>query len=466
LSVLTPVYNERYVVEASLLRVLAIDHPLIGSLELVIVDDCSTDGTLEILQALAARDSRVVLVRHDRNLGKGAAVRTAIDAATGDVCIIQDADFEYNPSDIPALLLPFAEEGADAVFGSRYLPATYRRTLTHTSCLKNKPLTAVSNWFADLDLTDMETCYKAVNTALLKSIPLRSNDFRFEVEITFKLAKRHARIFEVPIRYLPRTREEGKKFWAWDAVLALGAILHFAFVDDLYKPDQYGSGLLSDLRKARRFTSWVANKLRPHLGDRVLEINAGLASLTHHFIPRDVYVAAETNPHFLRYLRDYALGKPYLTVMDLDPSRPEDFVEIEGQFDTVLMLNVIERLPEPGAALRIAGGCLKPGGRLLVQVPQHKNLFGSLDQERRRRSRFERRELESLLRGAGFQIETVFDFNRLVVPGWWLTSKILRRKRFSRLELILLDAVFPLFRSFDILCPWPGLSLIAVAVKL
>ena len=144
---------------------------------------------------------------------------------------------EYNPADISALLVPFAQEGADAVFGSRYLSASYRRALMYRHTLINKILTVLSNWLTDLTMTDLETCYKAVNATLLKSIPLRSNDFRFEVEVVLKLAKRRARIFEAPIRYLPRTHGEGKKIRARDGLLALMAMLHFWLIDDLYKED-------------------------------------------------------------------------------------------------------------------------------------------------------------------------------------------------------------------------------------
>ncbi len=465
LTVLVPVYNERHVVEASVRRVLALNHRLIRELEVIVVDDCSTDGTSDVLRRLADTDPRITLIRHETNQGKGGALRTGIAQATGDICIVHDADFEYNPADIPALLVPFAEEGADAVFGSRYLSATYRRALMYRHTLMNKGLTALSNWLTDLHLTDMETCYKAVNTTLLKSIPIRSNDFRFEVELTFKLAKRSARIFEVPIRYLPRTFAEGKKIRPKDGFLALGAMLKWTLIDDLYERDQYGTRLISELEKARRFIAWQGSRLRPYIGDRVLEIGAGLGSITNQFIPRDLYVAAEQNPNYLTYLRSYAIGKPYLRVEELDPAQMQAFSGYESQFDTVLLCDVLEHQPDPLATLRAAYSSLMPGGRVVVLVPRGKGLFGSLDEERGRRQRFESGELRQLLEQAGFRVDELSDFNRLSVPGWWINNKLLHRKRFSRVQLKFFDSILPIFRHVEKLWPWNGLSLIAVGTR-
>jgi glycosyltransferase involved in cell wall biosynthesis len=465
LTVLVPVYNERHVVEASVRRVLALDHPLIRELEVIIIDDHSTDGTSEVLKRLAASDARITMIRHETNKGKGGALRTGIERATGDVCIVHDADFEYNPADIPSLLVPFAEEGADAVFGSRYLSASYRRALMYRHTLMNKGLTSISNWLTDLHLTDMETCYKAINTTLLKSIPIRSNDFRFEVELTFKLAKRSARIFEVPIRYLPRTFAEGKKIRPRDGFLALGAMLKWTLIDDLYEHDEYGTRLVSELEKARRFISWQGETIRPYLGDRVLEIGAGVGSIANQFIPRELYVVGEQNPNYLTYLRSYALGKPYLHVAEIDPARPETFRGLEEQFDTVVLLDILELQADPAATLRAARACLRDGGRVITQVPQGKQRFGTLDQERGRRQRFEAAEISSLLTDAGFRVEAIKDFNRLSVPGWWLNNKLLHRKRFSRVQLKFFDTVLPLLRRFESIWPWKGLSLIAIGAK-
>lgn len=465
LSVLIPVYNERHVVEASLRRLLALEHALINKLEVIVVDDCSTDGTSEILQRLASEDSRISLIRHGQNKGKGAAVRTGIALATGDITIIHDADLEYDPEDIPALLAPFAKEGADAVFGSRYLPNSYRRALMHRHTMLNRSLTFVCNWFTNLHLTDLETGYKAINTVLLKSIPLRSNDFRFEVEIAFKLAKRGAVIFEAPISYAPRSYQEGKKIGATDGLRALGAIFHFWMVDDLYKEDEYGSHMLVELEHTRRFNIWMGDTLRPYIGNRVLEIGAGIATLTNQFIPRELYVASDLNPNYLHYLRSYSVGKPYVRVMRIDASKLSDFDGLEEMFDTVIMVNVLEHVPDGPQALRNLWSALKPNGRVIIVVPQHPALFGTLDEALEHRERYVTDGLKQSLNGAGFHVEKVFDLNRTAVPAWWLNGKLLGRKKFSRLQLKVLDTIMPLVRRIDRLVPWGGLSLIAIAMK-
>jgi len=465
LSVLVPVYNERHVVEASLRRLMALEDDLISSLEVIVVDDRSTDGSWEILERLAAEDERLILLQHDSNQGKGAAIRTAISHATGDISVVHDADLEYNPGDIPALLVPFAKEGADAVFGSRYLSAPYRRALMHRHTTINKALTSVSNWLTDLNLTDLETCYKAVNTTLLKSIPLRSDDFRFEVEIAFKLAKRRARIFEAPIRYLPRSQEEGKKIRARDGLLALLAMVRFGLMDDLYKEDEYGSHILTELDRARRFNLWMGDKLRPYIGDRVLEIGAGIGTLTNQFIPRALYVASDINPYYLNYLRSYSFGKPYLRVLNINAGDPDHFRGLEGQFDTAVMINVLEHVPDAQMALRNLWAALEPGGQAIILVPQHPGLYGSLDEVLEHRERYTVTKMEQEITDAGFRVAEIFDFNRFSVPGWWLNGKLLRRKNFSRVQLKVIDTFLPVLRRIDRLWPWNGLSIICIGVR-
>jgi SAM-dependent methyltransferase len=335
----------------------------------------------------------------------------------------------------------------------------YRHTLL------NKCITIAANWLTDLALTDIETCYKAINATLLKSIPLRSNDFRFEVEIVFKLAKRRARVFEAPIRYLPRSYEEGKKIRAIDGFRALLAMIRYWIVDDLYKEDEYGSHILVELERTRRFNLWMGDTLRPFIGDRVLEIGAGIGSLTNQFIPRDLYVASDINPNYVHYLKSYSVGKPYLRVMQVDAENEEHFRDLGGQFDTAIMLNVLEHVQNVPAALANVRGVLEPGGRAIILAPQHPGLYGTLDVSLGHRERYTREKFEHTLIESGFRLERVFDFNRFSAPGWWLNGKVLGRKTFSRPQLKLVDMMIPILKRVDRLWPWSGLSLIALCVK-
>lgn len=461
-SVVVPVYNERHLIAASLRRVFAVRDPLIASLEVIVIDDGSTDGTRQILQRLAASQPEMVLVLHDSNRGKGAALRTGFARASGDVVLVHDADLEYDPADLPALLRPFVEAGADAVFGSRYLAAPYRRALGFRHSLVNRCLSILTNCFTDVHLTDVETCYKVVRTSLLKSIPIRSNDFRFEIEITTKLVKRRAHIFEVPIRYLPRSIREGKKIRAMDGLRALFALVKFSVMDDIYDDDDYGSQILQRLERTRRFNLWMGDAVRPFVGDRVLEIGAGIGNLTEQFIPRERYVASDLNPTYLEYLTAYALGKPYLEIRAVDVTVTADVAALEGQFDTVLLINVLEHVADPAMALRNVYRCLAPDGRAIVLVPQHPWLYGSLDRALEHRERYTRAGLERSLRAAGFVIERILEFNRASLPGWWLNGRVLKRTVFSRVQLKLFDVSIPFIRRIDGLLPWPSQSLIAI----
>ncbi len=222
LSIIVPVYNEAAHVALALARVRAV--PV--AKEVVCVDDASSDGSGEILERLKAEGLVDVLVRHPRNRGKGAAVRTGIAHATGDVLVIQDADLEYDPFELPRLMEPILDGRADAVFGSRFLGGA-RRVLYFWHRLGNGVLTLLSNMFTNLNLSDMETCYKMGRADLMKSLPLVSERFGIEPELTARLAQSGARIYETQISYAGRTYAEGKKIGWKDGVAAFWHIVRF-----------------------------------------------------------------------------------------------------------------------------------------------------------------------------------------------------------------------------------------------
>ena len=229
LSIVIPVYNEAATISQIVDLVRAVDVGM--DKEILLVDDCSRDGTRDVLQKMAAAQADLKVLFHEVNQGKGAALRTGFSAATGDIVLIQDADLEYDPREYPRLLQPILGGHADVVFGSRFLGGGPHRVVYFWHYLGNKLLTTLSNMTTNLNLTDMEVCYKVFKREVIQSIPLKENRFGFEVEITAKVARRKLKIYEVPISYYGRDYSEGKKIGWKDGFSALRCIVKYMFAD-------------------------------------------------------------------------------------------------------------------------------------------------------------------------------------------------------------------------------------------
>jgi glycosyltransferase involved in cell wall biosynthesis len=474
LSVLVPVFNEEHLVAASLRRLRVLDSsPYLAAIEVIVIDDGSCDGTPasldefrkeQVLRDAEGCEAKISwkFLRHQNNAGKGKAIETALTEATGTITIIHDADLEYLPKDILGIVEIFANEEADAVFGSRFAGAAVRRALMFRHQLGNKLITFLCNLVSNINLTDVETCYKAIRTDLLKSIPLESNDFRIEIELSIKLAKRGARIFEVPISYRGRTYDEGKKINWRDGLRAIIAIIGFGLSDNIYLIDEYGSQILARLSKAPRYNGWIADVIRPYCGQKVLEIGSGVGNLTRKLVPRQRYVASDINPLYLDSLRSLRENHPYLDVSYCDVTELKSFPEVEQGFDTVICLNVVEHVDDDRAALLNIKSALKPGGRAIVLVPNDPDLFGTLDEVLSHKRRYTEESLTQLGRDCGLVIFKVIPFNHSGSIAWWLNGKLLKRTHFGRFQVLMLNWLTPLFRRIETFLPLPPLSLIAL----
>lgn len=464
-SILVPLYNEEEFIGALLQRVLAAPLPDGLDREIIVVDDGSTDGSGDAAKAVADQHPGTVrLLRHARNRGKGAALRTALADARGEFTLIQDADLEYDPREYARLLKPLMEGTADAVYGSRFQSSGERRVLYFWHALANRVLVTFVNLVADLNLTDVWTCYKAFRTELLRTIPIRSNRFGFEPEITIKLSQRQVAIYETPISYHGRTYEEGKKIGKADALAAIGTVLRCALTRDIYTST--GPEILDTLSGAPRFNQWMAGTVSPFVGQRVLEIGAGIGNLTRRLARcRQRYVATDIDAEALARMRARLAHRPNLEIRQLDLTQPADFEGLTDQMDTVICLNVVEHIEDDVAALRHIRSALISGGRAIILVPEGMSVFGQFDVVLGHCRRYDEAELRAKMEQAGFRVESLLYFNRVTRPGWWFNGKVLRRSTFSRFQIWAFDRLVWLWRIIDPWLPWKPTSLIAVGVR-
>jgi len=462
LSVLMPVYNECRTLDDIIDRVLAVSLPSGTELEIVAVDDASTDGSDLILAKRAGMDKRISVFRQAKNMGKGAAIRTAVQKASGDIAIIQDADLEYDPSDYTRIIRPILEGEADVVYGSRFASSEYRRVLFFWHSVANRMLTMISNMLTDLNLTDMETCYKAFRMSVLKTIPIRSNRFGVEPEITAKVAKLRLRIFETGIRYSGRTYLEGKKIGLKDAVAALWTMLKYYVVDDLYE-ERYGAAILHNMETATKFTDWLMKRIRPYLSGVVLEVGAGIGNNVRAMLNQERVIATEPEPEYVALLQNAFKGRRRVDIVQWDVTQPRPAGL--GEVDTVLCSNVLEHIADEKAALINISSVLRTGGRAILIVPAGESLFGSIDSALKHLRRYNVSSFIPRLAAAGLEVETAFSMNKAGVIGWLLNGKILRRKTLGRFQLKVFNAFVPVLKVVDPILPWTGLSLVVVAKK-
>ncbi len=425
LSVLIPVYNERHTLPAIIARVL--DVPLDLAIEIIAVDDGSTDGSAQILENLASQDPRIIALHHDKNRGKGAAIRTAIARMTGDVAIVQDADLEYDPHDFESLLTPFREGEPDAVFGSRFA-GDRRRVMLFWHSVASKLLTLMANAVNDINLTDMGSGYKAIRADTLRNLRLQSSGFAFEAELTARLSQWGGPLYEVPVNYAGRTREQGKKIRFHDSFKILVEILRSGLWNRRFTHHD-GFYTLTSVANAKKYNRWTLDKVAPFLGRRLLEAGAGVGNLSQLLLERERLVLADYEPLYIARLRQRFGYCPHVRVLQADLTDPLALESLQNeQLDTILSSNVLEHIEQDVVVLESFFRLLPRGGHAILIVPACKGLYSPIDAALGHYRRYTKDDLSEKMRSVGFEVAYAAQFNKLGGLGWFFSGCLLRAR--------------------------------------
>jgi glycosyltransferase involved in cell wall biosynthesis len=455
LSVVMPCYNEATTLEEIASRVLA--SPFVA--ELVIVDDGSTDGTRKIAESID--DERVRVFAQPMNMGKGAALRRGFAESRSPYVIVQDADLEYDPAEYVRMLTPLLDGLADVVYGTRFGSAEAKRVLYYWHSVGNGFLTMLSNMFTDLNLTDMETCYKAFRREVLESFELQEDRFGVEPEITAKVARMGWRVYEVGISYSGRTYDEGKKIGWKDGVRALYSILRYSPILERWNghpvvrdaaPVEFSESdaelatVLDSLRDADRYADWIFSMCEPYLGSSVLEVGAGVGDFTERLRAGREVTAIDLSQRCVGELRARFAGDPSVTIACTDV----DGLDGEARFDSAIMINVLEHIDDDLGTLQALRRVVKPGGRILVFSPAFDGLYSDFDRDIGHRRRYRISHLAMLGDRAGLEIEDVHYVNSVGAFAWWLMARRLRRVPTQGWSVKLYDrAAVPVVRRLE-----------------
>jgi glycosyltransferase involved in cell wall biosynthesis len=465
LSILIPVYNEARTLRRIFAALAAVPLPI--PVEFVCVDDCSKDASPAILQELAAKDPRIKVFRQEKNQGKGAAIRRAIGQMSGDIAIVQDADLEYDPRDIPGVLAPILEGKADAAFGSRFTGGGangQRKVLLYWHTVANKLLTLATNILNDINITDMETCYKAVRSDILRQIPLQSDRFGIEPELTTRLAQFGARIYEVPVSYHGRSVAEGKKIGWKDAVSAGWCLFKYKFLDPRFTTHD-GYYILRSVRRARGFNRWMLSTFKDRIGNRVFEAGCGIGNFTELLLDRERLVCVDADSFYVEMIGRRFGHMENVRAFEGDLTSDACAAEVAPEnIDTIISLNVLEHIEADRKVLDQFVKVVRPGGHVVVLVPAHPWLYTACDKSLGHVRRYTEAELREKLTAAGLEVVSLRQFNRLGTVGWWL-SGLLGKKDLSPAQMRLYEWMLPVAKLLDWVGVGPGLSMVAVGRK-
>jgi SAM-dependent methyltransferase len=466
-----PCFNEAATVKAIAERVLASPY----TKELIVVDDASEDGSAEVVRRID--DPRLRVLQQPVNRGKGAALRRGFGATTAPYLIVQDADLEYDPAEYGHLLDPLLKGDADVVYGSRFVSGRPHRVLYYWHSLGNRVLTTISNMFTNLNLSDMETCYKAFRREVLETLELEEDRFGFEPEFTAKVARAGWRVYEVGIAYSGRTYGEGKKIGWKDGAWALRCIVQYSWpwrrrnsgsASASRRPataeesEMQLSGVLDSLEGAERYADWIFGLIRPYIGDRILEIGAGHGTFTRRLARHGQVTATEVSETCaLRLLSQFReLPNVRVEMANLDQAA------LNGRhYDSAVLINVLEHIADDHSAVERLRDALVPGGRLVLYVPAFESLYSEFDRKIGHHRRYRAPELAALMEKSQLEVIDLRYVNILGAVGWWLLARQLRKTPTQGWPMKLFDRwIVPPMRRIEAAWPPPaGQSLLCVA---
>jgi SAM-dependent methyltransferase len=449
-----PCYNEVETILEIVSRVLA--SPFTA--ELIIIDDSSTDGTREQLQSID--DPRVRLLEQPVNRGKGAALRRGFAHVSQPYVIVQDADLEYDPADYEVVLGPLLDGQADVVYGSRFHASQPHRVLYFWHSVGNKLLTLASNFFTNLNLSDMETCFKAFRREVLQSIQLDEDRFGIEPELTAKIAAGRWRVYEVGISYAGRTYEQGKKIGWRDGVHAMYCIVSYSplaqrlrervarrrLAADEQAADSALSEVLENVDNASAYADWIAALLAPHVSGDILEVGSGHGVLTQRLADFGSVTASEPSARAAALLRERFASDPRIKVVEADAAGAAG----GATFDSIVLVNVLEHIPGDVDALRALREALRPGGKIAIYVPAFNLLYSNFDRTIGHHRRYRRKTLALACKRAGLDVVSVRYVNSLGFFAWLLYARALRRVPTKSWSTTLYDrTAVPVLRRFE-----------------
>lgn len=464
LSVIMPVYNERPFIRESVEKVIQAVSKIPIDFSLLIIDDGSTDGTRDELLLLQKEFVVIKLFLQPFNQGKGAALQRGIAEADGDIILFQDADLEYSPDDIATVLQPLLSGHADVVYGSRFASRPSRRILNFHHQIINLSLTLASNLATGLNLTDMETGYKAFRADVIKTIPLRSQRFGIEPEITAKIAKRNCIIYEVPVSYNGRGYGEGKKITWRDGVKAVYTILRFWLIDDCYDKKQIAE-TYNDLERTHHACKYLVERILPYLGDRFIEIGSGIGAFSRFLPVREKMTISDWRPNFLSLLKSGFSEKSRIDVETLDINSRDFPTRLGNRFDTAIFLHQLQFCHDEDQVLQNLHALLQKNGRLLLAVPDG-SCLGEYEKKLGYLRRYSADELQNLLVRNRFVVLQQFTLN---FPAKIIWKGILRKRKLEQLPLFwakISDILVRRFSFLETLFRLGGLTRVVVAEKI